>query len=111
MAIGVNVMQNPRLKQQLKEWQNRSPFRLWRKAQHLSMRDASAILGVSLYTIQAWENGASFPNPENMSLLVQQTSDIDLREKWRIWWKDGPEGKGSNLVTREGDHRFEGERR
>lgn len=92
-------MANNTLKKQIEEWKNRGPIRVWRKENKLSMRDAAGLLGVNLYTIQAWENGNSFPNAENVALLIEKTKDPDLVEKWKYWWKDGVEGNGSKRIA------------
>lgn len=89
-----------KLKQQLNEWKSRSPLRQWRLEHGISMRDAAGVLGVNLWTIQAWENGNSYPRSDNMMVLMEKLGDEDLSSKWIEWWKDGPEGKGSHSVAK-----------
>lgn len=79
--------------EKVKEWKEEGPFRKWRNSQHLSMRQAGSYLGVSLFTIQAWEDGNAIPTPENMGMLIGVTEDVELRNKWSAWWKEGPEGR------------------
>ena len=79
--------------EKIQEWKERGPFRVWRNNQHLSMRDAASYIGVSLFTIQAWEGGNAIPTPENMSMLIGVTENAELRNQWHEWWKEGPEGK------------------
>lgn len=81
---------NTALVDQMEEWIERGPFRTWRKKNGLSIRKAAGVIGVSSTTIQGWENGATFPNSENMVALIDMTRDTEFPEKWKDWYREGP---------------------
>lgn len=87
------------IKSQTKEWIEDNPLRIWRKSNGLSMRDLAANIGVNLMSVQGWEVGNSFPNPENMASIVQLTNDLDLPRRWFEWYKIGP-NRGNKIRSK-----------
>lgn len=91
LAKGVSVMPVV-LKDELREWVNRNPLRVWRREQGLSMRDVASLMGVSLASVESWEYGNAIPNDVNMSLLMRLTNIPDLPVQWNSWYREAPSG-------------------
>lgn len=75
-----------------RNWVNENPLRRWRTDQKpkVSMMDAAAKVGVSMMSVQLWENGGMTPAPENMHRIAEiiGTSVDRLTEAWQ-GWRDG----------------------
>ena len=53
----------------------------FRTEHNLSQMKLAALLGVSLLTIQRWENGAGLPNEENREILKRFMEEKREEEK------------------------------
>lgn len=76
------------MKLRLQEWKRNNPLKAYRKQEGLSQPDLAAIVGVSVYTIQRWEDGAVSPSGDNkvkLGKLIDGFSD-----QWNEWKNNKP---------------------
>jgi len=59
----------------------RNDLRKRRKALGLSQMELAKLVGVSLLTVQIWEQGVSEPKPENKEKLEQVLSELEGKRK------------------------------
>lgn len=76
------------MKLRLQEWKSKNPLKAYRKQEGLTQPDLAAIVGVSVYTIQRWEDGSVSPSGENevkLGKLIEGFSD-----QWNEWKDNKP---------------------
>ncbi|WP_180953444.1 helix-turn-helix domain-containing protein [Bacillus sp. T33-2] len=76
------------IKQKLQVWKNENPIRKYRKDSGLSQPDIAAIIGVSTYTVQRWEDGAVNPSGDNVTKLNELIDGFS--DQWSKWKKGKP---------------------
>lgn len=70
-------------KKMLLEWKANCPIRKYRKQEKLSQAEFAALIGVSTYTVQRWEDGAINPSEENVIKLEKLISGFS--DQWEEW--------------------------
>lgn len=73
------------------EWRSKNPIRIWRKKHDASLNMVAVQAGVSLTTVNNWEQGLSTPNSEHMQRLARLTGDEQIGSKWEKWKRKGPQ--------------------
>ena len=83
------------LKNGYQEWLKQNPLRAFRDKNDLTRTRFAGHLGVSVNTVQFWENGTTTPNEENLEKIsiVMQMSSEKLKAVWNIWLENKPEIK------------------
>lgn len=76
------------MKAKLHEWKSENPLKLYRKQEGLTQPDLASIIGVSVYTIQRWEDGAVSPSGENEIKLKKLIQDFSVQ--WDEWKNNKP---------------------
>lgn len=73
----------------IKLWKANNPIKVFRKATGISQPDIASIIGVSVYTIQRWEDGAVNPSEENVFKLGKLIDGFS--DQWKAWRGSKPE--------------------
>ena len=73
----------------IREWENRNPFRRWRKEHGITLSGACALMRVSQATVQKWEAGAAMPTDENMARITELTGNPRIADEWAAWREEG----------------------
>jgi DNA-binding transcriptional regulator YiaG len=76
-------------KKKHKEWKESNPIRIYRKENKLSLSVVASLLGVGVYTVQRWEDGAVSPNDDNMEKVVRLIGG-DAARQWEEWLDSRP---------------------
>jgi DNA-binding transcriptional regulator YiaG len=76
------------IKQQLQAWKKNNPLKKFRKDAGLSQPDIASIVGVSVYTVQRWEDGAVNPSGDNEAKLNELI--VGFSEQWKEWRQNKP---------------------
>lgn len=77
------------IREDIKLWKSSNPIKVYRKESGVSQPDVAAILGVSVYTIQRWEDGAVNPSEENVLKLAKLIDGFS--DQWNVWRENKPE--------------------
>jgi transcriptional regulator with XRE-family HTH domain len=69
------------------EWIERNPLRAWRKPRRIYLREVAEAAGVSIISVQKWENGTVRPDIPNMMRLAEymKMDFQELAEAWIAW--------------------------
>ena len=80
------------MKDEFKQWNEANPLRKFRDDNNLARTKLASYMGVSMNTIQFWENGSSIPNEENFTKIseIMSTPEKKLKERWDEWVKNKP---------------------
>lgn len=83
------------LKNGYQNWLKDNPLRQFRDDNDLSRTRFAGHLGVTVNTVQFWENGTNFPNDENLEkiAIVMKKSPQKLRAEWNDWLETKPDIK------------------
>lgn len=83
------------LKNGYQEWKNKNPLRKFRDKNDLTRTRFAGHLGVTVNTVQFWENGTTQPNENNLEkiAIVMQISPEKLKAEWVDWLENKPEIK------------------
>jgi transcriptional regulator with XRE-family HTH domain len=81
--------------ERVKAWIEANPLRTWRKANGETLMSAASAVGVSMMTVQLWENGGMRPSDENMAKLAalpgMATCTGALETAWDSWTNQRPQ--------------------
>jgi transcriptional regulator with XRE-family HTH domain len=79
-------------KDDLQQWVEKNPLRVWRKKQGLSASDAALALDLNYSSFQPWERGSYRPMEESMQKMADamgiKLSTLD--KKWSDWYAKRP---------------------
>lgn len=75
---------------QYEAWINENPLRKWRLEQKLSIMAVASMLGAGMSTIQTWESGAHWPNPESFDKIGSLIGDEEIEVNWKAWTDNRP---------------------
>lgn len=74
----------------VRAWVEQNPLRRWRKARGETLMGTAARLGVSMLTVQLWENGGMQPSEENLAKLAALLQNPKLSQAWDSWLSQRP---------------------
>lgn len=73
-----------------KEFRASNPLHIWRKENGVSMRIAATHLGVSITTIQNWEQGLTKPDSLGFLALAKMMKSESITREWEAWQEQKP---------------------
>lgn len=76
------------------QWKKQNPLRKFRiNHDNISRMRLAAYMGVSMNTVQFWENGSSTPKEENFKKIaeVMSTPEEKVKERWDNWLNKKPQ--------------------
>jgi DNA-binding transcriptional regulator YiaG len=79
---------NVGIKEDIQQWKQGNPIKLFRSKEGLSQSDLASLLGVATYTIQRWEEGSTKPSGDNGEKLEKVI--VGFNDQWEKWQKYKP---------------------